>query len=109
MKILIDHLSKFYGSNVRIVENLMKMASIEEYPEPMKWSVQMLYFDGENWTEICRIDNYLHGGLIGSHIHSYGKENVEWVSLNFNEAKKIVKEKGARIVKDIFHEELRFE
>ncbi|MBI4453013.1 hypothetical protein HY636_00040 [Candidatus Woesearchaeota archaeon] len=58
MKTLIDGLNEFYGENIRLVKTLMKRESPEEYPELMKWALQMLYFDGEQWIEICRIDNY---------------------------------------------------
>lgn len=109
MKILIDCLSEFHGENVRLVKTLMKREAPDEYPELMKWSIQMLYFNGAEWIEICRIDNYLHEGRVGSHIHSYGKDIVEWISLDFNEAKELIKEKGARIIRDIFKEEVRFE
>ena len=48
MKILIDELNEFYGENIRLVKTLMKRETVEEYPELLKWALQMLYFDGED-------------------------------------------------------------
>lgn len=51
MKVLIDSLNEFYSEKIRLVKALMKRESPQEYPEPMKWALQMLYFDGEEWVE----------------------------------------------------------
>ena len=48
MKILIDELNEFYGENIRLVKTLMKRETVKEYPELLKWALQMLYFDGED-------------------------------------------------------------
>ena len=82
MKVLIDGLNEFYSENVRLVKTLMKRESSEEYPKLLRWKLQMLYFNGE-WIEICRIDNYLHEGQVGSHIHANKK--VKRVELSFEE------------------------
>ena len=71
MKKLIDGLNEFYGENLRLVKTLMKRESPDEHPEELKWALQMIYFNGKDWVEICRIDNYLHEGRRGSHIHLY--------------------------------------
>lgn len=102
MKILIDGLSDFYGSNIRIINTLMKRESEEEFPEVMKWSVQMLYLCENEWVEICRIDNYLHEGQHGSHIHYYGRDDVRRIPLSYKEAGRAIKEIGARILKERF-------
>lgn len=103
MKVLIDGLSDFHGERIRIVRTLMKRESEEEFPELMKWSLQMLYFDGNEWREICRIDNYAHENHAGSHIHYYGKEEVKRVSLHYKDADKAIKDIGARILKERFN------
>lgn len=108
MKILIDDLNEFYGENVRLVKTLMKRESLKEHPELMKWALQTLYFDGEEWIEICRIDNYLHENQKGSHIHIYKKDEVKRVELSFQEADKQIKEISARILKDKFKEIVLF-
>ena len=108
MKILIDGLNEFYSENIRLVKTLMKRESPEEHPELMKWALQMIYFDGEDWIEICRIDNYLHEKQKGSHIHAYKKDEVKRLELSFQEADKLIKEISARILKDEFKEDTEF-
>ena len=109
MKTLIDGLNEFYSENVRLVKTLMKRESANEYPELLKWKLQMLFFDGKEWVEICRIDNYLHECQTGGHIHIYGKEDVERVEMTFQEADKIIKEISARILKEKFNEDIKFD
>lgn len=109
MKVLIDGLSDFHGDNIRIVRTLMKRESGEEFPEKMKWSVQMLYFHANKWMEICRIDNYPHENQTGSHIHYHGREEVRRVSLSYEEADKAIKDIGARILKERFNMITKFD
>ncbi|RJQ17115.1 hypothetical protein C4573_03605 [Candidatus Woesearchaeota archaeon] len=104
MNVLMDNISIFYSQNVRLIKSLMKREFPEEYPEVFKWKVQMLYFDGKAWIEICRIDNYLHQQQAGSHIHEYKKEQVAWVPLTFQEAEKLIKEKSMKILKEKFNQ-----
>ena len=69
----------------------------------------MLYFDGNEWVEICRIDNYPHKNQKGSHIHQYKTEEVKRVELTFQEADKIIKEISQRRLKENFNEVVSFE
>ena len=108
MKVLMDGLNEFYGEKVRLVKTLMKRESPREYPELMKWALQMLYFDGSDWVEICRIDNYLHGNQKGSHVHVYRKERVKRIEIGFQEADRLIKEISERILRDRFREDIRF-
>jgi len=108
MKILIDDLNEFYDERVRLVKTLMKRESPEEHAELMKWAFQMLYFDGEDWIEICRIDNYPHEKQKGSHIHVYKKDEVKRLELTFQEAEKLIKEISTKILKDKFKENIDF-
>ncbi len=108
MKILIDRLNEFYSEDVRLVKSLMKRESPEEYYELLKWKLQMLYFDGSKWIEICRIDNYPHERNQSSHIHIYNRENVKWVKLTFEEADKVIKEQSSRILLEKFKKIIKF-
>lgn len=108
MKILIQDLNEFYGEKVRLVRTLMKRESPEEYPKLMKWKLQMLYLYGNGWVEICRIDNYPHKNKVGSHIHVYGRRGVNWVGMTFEDAKDVIKEISARILKQEFKEDISF-
>jgi hypothetical protein len=104
MKVLIDGLEEFYSPNLRLVKTLMKRESSGEYPEPMKWALQMLYFDGSDWIEICRIDNYPHGNQAGSHIHLYGKCEAKRERMEFKDAERLIKKLSARILMEKFNE-----
>jgi len=106
---LIDDLNEFYGENVRLIKSLMKRESPEEYHDLLKWKLQAVYFDGKEWIEICRIDNYPHEGQKGSHIHVYGKEEVKMIGVTFQEADRLIKETSSRILKDKFKEIINFE
>ena len=108
MKKLIDELNEFYSEDVRLVKNLMKREFPDEYPELFKWALQMLYFDGEDWIDVCRIDNYLHEGQTGSHIHFYKKEEVKRIYLSFQEADKVIKEISIRILREKFNKNIDF-
>lgn len=109
MKLLIDNLNEFYGENVRLVKTLMKRESPEEYYDLLKWALQMLYFDDEQWIEICRIDNYPHDRMNGCHIHQFGSTHVKREELTFQEADQIIKEVSARILREKFNYVVSFE
>ncbi|MBI2136808.1 hypothetical protein HYU06_07080 [Candidatus Woesearchaeota archaeon] len=109
MKILIDGLNEFYSENVRLVKTLMKRESPKEYHELLKWAFQMLYFDEGKWVEICRIDNYLHDGQKGSHIHIYDRDEVKRMELTFHEAEKLIKEISEKMLKEEFKQTVKFE
>lgn len=108
MRKIIDELNEFYDEDVRLVKNLMKRESKDEYHELLKWALQMLYFNGNEWVEICRIDNYLHEGKIGSHIHFYKKEDIHRIQLSFQEANKLIKEISKKILKDKLNKGIDF-
>jgi|SRR3989338_2449857 len=108
MKPLIEDLNEFYAENVRLVKNLWKRENDREYPESLKWALQMLYFDGKEWIQICRIDNYLHEGEIGSHVHLYNKKEVRRELLSFQEADKLIKKISATILIEKFNQQIDF-
>src|SRR3989344_7681315 len=72
---------------IRLITKIFKRESLEEFPEPMKWSLQMIYFCGVEWIQVCRIDNYPHQGVHGAHIHSYGTQYVARCNLIMREAR----------------------
>jgi tricorn protease-like protein len=108
MKTLIDT-KEFPIENVRIDRTLMKRESEEEFPELMKWAVQLSYWTGDEWVQICRADNFLHEGQIGSHIHTYNQDRVKWIEVSYTEADKIVKETSTRILREKFGQYLELE
>ena len=68
----------------------------------------MLYFDGKDWLEICRIDNYAHENKAESHIHSYQKKEIKKIKLSLEEAEKMIKEVSEKVLKDKFNKIIKF-
>jgi hypothetical protein len=104
MKVLIDNFVEMYGK-VKLIKTLMKRKSPDEYPELMKWKIQIIYFDDNEWVEICRIDNYLHENKIGSHIHFDGL--VKTVELSFEEADKAIRPIAEKILREKHKEDIQ--
>ena len=104
LKILINGLDEYYSEKVRVVRTVMKRESAEEHPELIKWALQALYFHGEEWIEICRIDNYLHEGLTGSHIHIFPAE-VRRMNITYEDAREEIKKIIKRILREKFGED----
>lgn len=102
MKKVLNNDTEMFGTRVRIVRNLMKRESPDEFPEPLKWAVQLLLLEGERWREVCRIDNYPHRGKVGSHVHEFGKRGVTMASISFQEARTEVKRIGRRVLLNRF-------
>lgn len=109
MKVLFNNLSEFYSENVKLVKTLMKRESEKEYPELMKWKLQMLYFNENEWVEICRIDNYPHENQHGSHIHVYNKNEVKRIKITFENAEREIKKISAIILREKFNEKTEFD
>lgn len=106
MKILINDLNEFYTDRVRLVKRLLKRESLQEYPELLKWALLMLYFNGEKWIEICRIDNYIHQNQQGSHMHI--EKDVKRMELSFEGAEQVIKQISARILREKFQYIINF-
>lgn len=102
MKTILDNMEIMYQTNLRLLKTLLKRQYFEEYPEPFKWKVQTLYLHADNWIEICRIDNYLHENIVGSHVHLYGKKNVKRLKINFMEAERVIIELSKKIINENF-------
>lgn len=89
------------GENKRIVLNLFKVEKDENFPTGFEFAVQYLYhIDGE-WQQIARIDNQLHEGKPGTHIHKLKRGRVEWVDMDFHESKDKIIEIGENVIKNI--------
>ena len=59
-----------------------------------------LYFKDNKWIQVARIDNQMHEGKPGVHIHIF-KRKVQWMELNFEDAETRIIELGDRIIKNI--------
>ena len=89
------------AKNKRIILKLIKVEKDENFPEGLEFAVQYLYFKNNEWIRIARIDNQLHEGKPGVHIHILKREKVEWTEMSFNDAKDEIIKIGNRIIKNI--------
>ncbi|MBW2990488.1 hypothetical protein KY348_02155 [Candidatus Woesearchaeota archaeon] len=97
MKELVKEDSRI-GYKRRLIRRLYKVEKSKEYPIGLKFCIQYLYQRDDKWLEIVRIDNYLHQNKPGTHIHFFNKKEVEWVELNFNEARFEVERLAEKII-----------
>lgn len=82
----------------RLIRRLYKVQPDSKFPEGLKFAYQYLLLKSGAWIEVCRIDNYTHEKhRIGTHVHKYGKGEVEFVELNFVEAREYILELGERL------------
>ena len=89
------------AENKRLVKRLYKVDKSEDFPNGLEFAYQYLYFKDDKWIQVARIDNQLHGGKPGAHIHTLKREKVEWEELTFEEAEERIIEMGERIIEKI--------
>lgn len=87
----------------RLIKMLYKVDKSDEFPDGLEFAYQFLYFKDNKWVQVARIDNQLHGGNPGVHIHTLKREKVEWVDLTFEEAEEKILETGESIIKNIIN------
>ncbi len=91
----------FIDEKKRIVLKLIKVDKDENFPEGLEFAVQYLYLKDNEWQQIARIDNQLHEGRAGVHIHILKREKVEWTDMPFNDAREKIIEIGESIIRNI--------
>jgi len=69
----------------------------------LEFAYQFLYFKDNKWIQVARIDNQLHSGRSGVHIHTLKREKVEWIDLTFEEAEEKILEMGESIIKNVIN------
>ena len=89
------------AENKRLVKRLYKVDKSQDFPNGLEFAYQYLYFKDDKWIQVVRIDNQLHGGKPGVHIHTLKREKVEWEALTFEEAEEKIIEMGERIIENI--------
>ena len=109
MKKLVNNLSIFYGENIRLIKNISKREGPEEFPELIKWALQLTYFKENEWIEICRIDNHFHEGIQGTHIHKYKEKMALRKELTLQDAEKEILRISKSILLEEFKENLEYE
>ena len=87
----------------RLIKRLYKVDKSDDFPDGLEFAYQFLYFKGDKWIQVARIDNQLHGGKPGTHIHTLKREKVEWVDLTFEEAEEKILEMGEIIIRNIIN------
>jgi hypothetical protein len=85
----------------RIALKLIKVSKDEHFPAGIEFAVQYLYFKDGEWIQVARIDNQLHEGRPGVHIHILKREKVEWANISFSEAKEKIIELGEEVIKSM--------
>ena len=87
----------------RLVKRLFKVDKSNGFPNGLEFAYQFLYFKDNKWIQVARIDNQLHSGKPGTHIHTLKRERVDWVNLSFEEAEQNILELGESIIKNIIN------
>ena len=92
------------GENKRLIKRLWKVNKTDDFPDGLEFAYQFLYYKDGEWIQIARIDNQLHEGKPGAHIHILKREKVKWEELTFEEAEDKIIELGESLVKNILGE-----
>ena len=85
----------------RLIKKLYKVDKNENFPEGLEFAYQFLYFKNDQWIQVARIDNQLHQGKPGVHIHILKRDKVDWEEMTFEEAEDKILELGEHIIKKI--------
>ena len=87
----------------RLIKKLWKVDKDDNFPDGLEFAYQFLYFKNNEWIQIARIDNQLHEGKAGVHIHILKREKVEWEELTFEGAEQKILELGESVIKNIIN------
>jgi len=87
----------------RLIKRLYKVDKSDDFPDGLEYAYQFLYFKDDKWAQVARIDNQLHSGKPGVHIHTLGREKVQWADLTFEGAQDKIIEMGESIIKNIIN------
>ena len=87
----------------RLIKRLYKVDKSDDFPDGLEFAYQFLYFKENKWIQVARIDNQLHSGRPGTHIHTLKREKVEWVGLTFEDAEEKILDLGESIIKNIIN------
>ena len=91
------------ANNKRLIKRLWKIDKSENFPHGLEFVYQFLYLKDDKWIQVARIDNQLHEGKPGSHIHILRRENVLWERLTFEDAEDRIIEIGESVIKNIIN------
>jgi len=88
MKKLVYVSDTLISVSIRVIKRLWKVEKSNEFPEGLEFAIQLLDRDNKLWKQILRIDNQLHDGKPGVHIHKKGY--VQWLDITFEEAEELI-------------------
>jgi hypothetical protein len=81
----------------RLVSKIYRVDKSKDYPFGIEFAFQYLYFQDNEWKQIARIDNQLHEGRPGTHIHALGKR-IGFEEISVEDAKKRLIEIAEEII-----------
>ena len=84
----------------RLIKRLHKVRKSDDFPDGLEFAYQFLYFKNDKWIQVARIDNQLHEGRQGTHIHILHRDKVQWTNLTFEKAEEKVIEVGESVIKN---------
>lgn len=99
-KLLINRRTDL-GDNKELVICLWKVDKSNYFPEGLEFACQFLYLKDSRYVQVARIDNQLHKGRPGTHIHILRREKVEWTNISFKEAEAEIEKIGERVIRNI--------
>ncbi|MBU0536234.1 MAG: hypothetical protein KKE20_04675 [Nanoarchaeota archaeon] len=77
-----------------------KETRIKVWKRDSRFSMTYLFYI-DKWIDIARIDNCLHEGRIGTHIHRYRESRVEFREMTIKESMDTLKNIGKNIKEKI--------
>jgi hypothetical protein len=87
----------------RLIKRLWKVDKSKNFPDGLEFVYQFLYSKDGKWIQAARIDNQMHKGKPGTHIHILKREKVIWENLTFENAEDKIIEIGESIIKNIIN------
>jgi hypothetical protein len=85
----------------RLIKRLWKVDVSKEFPIGLEFAYQFLYFSKNEWIQIVRIDNQLHKGKSGVHIHTLNSEEVQWTEMGFEESEITIIKLANKIIEGV--------
>ena len=82
--------------NMRIIRKMWKVLKSNNFPDGIEFAIQLLTYKEGKWLQIARIDNQLHQGKPGSHIHI--GDRIVWENLTFEEAEEKIHAISKRMI-----------
>lgn len=88
------------AEGIRLIRRLWKVKKDRNFPQGLEFAFQLLHFKNSRWIQIARIDNQMHEGSPGTHIHILGRKKVKWEDIRFQDAEQRIIEIGKRMIKN---------